>query len=138
MAITQAVCNSFRQELGQATHDLLNDTIKIALYTSAASLDASTTAYAATNEVVATGYTAGGTALTGKTWTLASGVAIFDANDPTWANATITARGALIYNATKANRAILVLDFGMDITSTNDTFRVELPAATNTTAILRI
>ena len=138
MAITQAICDSFRLELGQAIHDLAADTIKIALYTSSATLGAGTTAYSATNEVSGTGYSAGGATLASKAWTVIDNRAVFDCADPVWTAATITARGALIYNASKANRAIAVLDFGADIASTNGDFTITLPAATAADALLRI
>lgn len=138
MAITSAICSSFRLELGQGTHDLDSDTLKIALYTNSATLGASTTAYTASGEVTGTGYTAGGKTLLGVTWTLNGTTAILDCTDPVWDDATITARGLMIYNASKANRAILVVDFGLDISSTNGDFTVEMPAAAAATAILRI
>jgi len=136
MAINQTQCTSFKLELLQAIHDFTTDTFKIALYTSAATLGASTTAYAATNEVVGTGYTAGGLVLTG-TSVLASGTTAYvDFADAVW-TASITARGALIYNSSKANRAVAVLDFGADKTSTN-TFTVQMPPNTASDALIRI
>lgn len=138
MPITQGLCTSFRQELGQAIHNLATDDIKIALYTNAANLGTATTAYTASGETSGTGYTAGGRSLTGKTWTVDNGIAIFDATDAAWAAATFTARGALIYNASKANRAIAVLSFGTDITATNGDFTVEFPAPAAATALVRI
>lgn len=138
MAITSAVCNSFKQEVLVGIHDLDTDTIKIALYTSSASLGASTTAYTTSNEIVASGYTAGGNTLGGAVISLDSSTAIVDFSDTTWAAATITARGALIYNSSKSNRAIAVIDFGADKISTNGDFTVQFPAAAASTAILRI
>lgn len=138
MAITQAMCNSFKTELLGGTHDLDTDTIKIALFTSSATLDASTTAYSTTNEVVGSGYTAGGNTLSGATISLSGSTAIVDFTDTTWSSATITARGALIYNSSKANRAIAVLDFGSDKSSTNGDFTVVFPAADASNAIIRI
>jgi hypothetical protein len=138
MAITQAMCNSFKTELLGGTHDLDTDTIKIALFTSSASLDASTTAYSTSNEVSGTGYTAGGNTLSGATISLSGSTAIVDFTDTTWSSATITARGALIYNSSKANRAIAVLDFGSDKSSTNGDFTVVFPAADASNAIIRI
>jgi len=132
------MCSSFKQELLGGIHDLDTDTIKIALYTSSATLDASTTAYSATNEVSGTGYTAGGNALASPVISLDGTTAIVDFADSTWAAATITARGALIYNASKANRAIAVLDFGADKTSTDGDFTVSMPAAAAATALIRI
>jgi hypothetical protein len=138
MAITQAMCNSFKTELLGGTHDLDTDTIKIALFTSSATLDASTTAYSTTNEVSGTGYTAGGNTLSGATISLSGSTAIVDFSDTTWSSATITARGALIYNSSKADRAIAVLDFGSDKSSTNGDFTVVFPAADASNAIIRI
>ena len=138
MAISQAMCSSFKSEVLGGIHDLDTDTIKIALYTSAATLGAATTAYSATNEVSGTGYTAGGNTLTGAAISLDGTTAIVDFADTTWPAATITARGALIYNSSKANRAIAVLDFGSDKTSTNGDFSVQFPSATASTAIVRL
>jgi hypothetical protein len=138
MAISQAMCTSFKSELFGGTHDMDTDVIKIALYTSSATLSAATTAYSATNEVSGTGYSAGGATMTGAVITTSGTTALLDFTDPVWETATITARGALIYNSSKANRAIAVLDFGSDKTTTAADFTVQLPAATATAAILRI
>jgi len=138
MAITQALCTSFKSELLGGTHDLDTDAIKIALFTSSASLDATTTAYSTTNEASGTGYTAGGNTLTSAAISVDGTTAIVDFADTTWSSATITARGALIYNSSKANRAIAVLDFGGDKTSTNGDFTIQFPAAAAATAIIRI
>lgn len=138
MAITQAMCNSFKTELLGGTHDLDTDVIKIALFTSSATLGASTTAYSTTNEVSGTGYTAGGNTLSGATISLSGSTAIVDFTDTTWSSATITARGALIYNSSKSDKAIAVLDFGSDKSSTNGDFTVVFPAADASNAIIRI
>ncbi len=138
MPITQAMCNSFKTELLGGTHDLDTDTIKIALFTSSATLGASTTAYSTSNEVSGTGYTAGGNTLAGATISLSGSTAIVDFTDTTWSSATITARGALIYNSSKADRAIAVLDFSSDKSSTNGDFTVVFPAADASNAIIRI
>lgn len=138
MAITSAVCNSFKQEVLGGIHDLDTDAIKIALYTSSATLGAATTAYTTSDEVVGSGYTAGGNTLTGAAISLDSSTAIVDFTDTTWSSATITARGALIYNSSKANRAIAVIDFGGDKTSTNGDFTVQFPVAAAATAIIRL
>lgn len=138
MAITQSMCSSFKQQLLLGEHDLDTDVIKIALYTSAATLDASTTAYTTSNEVVGTGYTAGGNTLSGATVSLTGTTAFVDFSDTTWSDATITARGALIYNSSKANKAIAVLDFGADKTSTAGDFTVVFPANDAANAIVRI
>lgn len=139
MAITQALCNSFKQELLAMTPHTAADVYKIALFTSAATLSKATTAYAATNEVSGAGYSAGGATLSGFSVTLDTDTAILDwTADPTWANSTITARGALIYNSSRGNKAVAVLDFGGDITSTNGTFTVALPAPAAATGLIRI
>lgn len=138
MPITQAMCSSFKQQILLGEHDLDTDTIKLALYTSAATLDASTTVYTTSNEVVGTGYTAGGNTLTGATVSLTGTTAFADFADTSWVTATITARGALIYNASKANKAIAVLDFGSDKISTAGTFTVQFPTNDATNAIVRI
>src|SRR5437016_2814693 len=125
----QALCVSYLKEIFQGTH-LSTDTYKIALYTSSASLDSTTTAYSATNEVSGTGYTAGGATLSGFAVSSANKTAWIDfTSDPSWASATITARYALIYNSTQSNKAVAVLDFSADKTSTNGTFTITFPAA---------
>lgn len=141
MAITQAMCTSFKVELLQGVHNFTNTTgnvFKIALYTSSATLDATTTAYSATNEVSGTGYTAGGNTLTNVTPTSSGTTAFTDFADTTWSNSTITARGALIYNSTQSDKAVCVLDFGTDKTSTSGSFTIVFPAATASDAIIRI
>lgn len=138
MAISQAMCSSFKQQLLLGEHDLDTDVIKIALYTSAATLSAATTAYTTSNEVVGTGYTAGGNTLTGATVSLSGTTAFVDFSDTTWPTATITARGALIYNSSKSNKAIAVLDFGADKTSTAGDFTVQFPTNDASSAIIRI
>jgi hypothetical protein len=138
MAITQAMCTSFKTELLGGVHDLDTDTIKIALFTSSATLGATTTAYATTNQVAGTGYTAGGNTLTGATISSSGTTAIVDFDNTTWASSTITARGAMLYNASKANRAIAILDFGADKTSTDGDFTIQFPVADASNAILRI
>jgi len=127
-------CNVFKTGLLNGDFDLSVDTIKIALYTNSATLDASTTAYTTTGEVVATGYTAGGNTLT-PTVSISSNVAFVTFANTSWSGA-FTARGALIYKA-GANGAICVLDFGSDKTSVT-TFQVQFPPATSTSAIIRL
>ena len=119
MAITQALCTSFKTEILGGTHDLDTDVLKIALYTSSATLDATTTAYSSTNEVSGTGYTAGGETVSGATITSSGTTAFVDFSDVTWSSSTITARGALIYNSSKSNKAVAVLNFGSDKSSSN-------------------
>lgn len=114
------------------------NTYKIALYASTATLSKSTTVYTASGEVTGTGYTAGGQTLTGLTQALDTDTAIMDFADPTWANSTITARGALIYDASSGNKVRAVLDFGSDIVSTGGPFLVALPAPAAATAVIRI
>jgi len=142
MAITQAVCNSFKTEILTGTHNFTvttGDTFKLALYTSSASLDKTTTAYSATNEVAGSGtYSAGGASLTSSTPTLSGDTAICDFADVSFTTATITARGALIYNSSKSNKAVCVLDFGADKTSTAGTFTITFPTPDSSNAILRI
>ena len=139
MAITQAMCTSFKVDLLDGEHDFGVDTFKIALYTSSATLDATTTAYSVTNETSGTGYTAGGNTLTVSTTPTSSGTTAFISfNNTTWSTATITARGALIYNSTNANKAVAVLDFGSDKTSTAGDFTIQFPTADASNAIIRI
>jgi|KBSMisStandDraft_5_1062788.scaffolds.fasta_scaffold23698_2 hypothetical protein len=140
MAITAAVCNSFKTELLAMTPHTAADVYKIALYTSAATLSKSTTAYSATNEVGNSGtYAAGGLTLVGFTASLDTDTAILDwTTDPQWTGATITARGALIYNSSRSNKALAVLDFGADITSTAGTFTVALPSPTAAAGLIRV
>jgi hypothetical protein len=138
VAITQAMCTSFKEDLLNKIQDLEADTIKIALYTSAATLGAATTAYSATNEVSGTGYTAGGETLTSATVATSGTTAYVDFDNPEWTTATFTARGALIYNDTTAgDNSVAVLDFGGDFTVSSGTFRVVFPAP-GATAIIRI
>lgn len=137
--ISKALCDSFKAELlGMETHRA-GDLYKIALYTSDADLSASTTAYSTADEVPTTGnYSPGGSPLVGFTVSLVGHVAILDwTTDPTWAGVTMTARGALIYNATRGNKAVAVLNFGHDVAATDGPFVVELPAPTPTLAVIR-
>ena len=142
MAITQALCTSFKQALLDGEMDFSSDTsqtFKIALFTSSATLDATTTAYSVTNEVSGTGYTAGGNTLTISANPATSGTTAFlDFADTTWATATITARGALIYQSGGSNPAVAVLDFGSDKTSIAGDFTIQFPTADASNAIIRI
>ena len=135
MSIVQTQTTSFKKELYQAVHNLSTDTIKIALYTGNANLNEATTVYSATNEVVASGYTAGGEIMTGVAISSSGYVAYANWNNVSW-TAALTARCALIYNASKGNKSIAVLDFGSDKTSTT-TFTITMPANTSTTALIR-
>lgn len=142
MAITNAMCTSFKQEILQAVHNFTastGNTFKIALYTSSATLGASTTAYSGTNEVAnGNGYTTGGNTLTNVTPTTSGTTAFTDFNDTTWSNATITANGALIYNSSASNKAVCALAFGGDQTSTAGDFTIVFPTADASNAIIRI
>ncbi|WP_347852288.1 VCBS domain-containing protein [Planktomarina sp.] len=141
MAISTAMCTSFKKELMEAKHNFLasgGNTFKLALYTSSATLGASTTAYATANETSGTGYSAGGGTLTNINPTTSGTTAFTDFADLTFSNATITANGALIYNSTNSNRAVCALAFGSDKTSTSGDFTIQFPAAAASTAIIRI
>lgn len=138
MAIAQTLCSSFKQQLFLAQHDLSTDVIKIALYTSAASIGPDTTAYSVSDEVVGMGYTAGGIPLTGATVLLSGTTAYVDFDNAVWPAATFTARGALLYNSSKANKAVAVLDFGADKTGYTQTFTIQMPANVASSALLRI
>jgi hypothetical protein len=135
MAFTGSyVTNSFKDQLWLGVHDFSTDVIKIALYTSSATLDNTTTAYSATNEVSGTGYTAGGKTLA-ATLTPDGIYSILDFADISWTAASFTCRGALIYNSSKANKSIFVLDFGTDKTVSSGTLTIQFPTANSNTAI---
>jgi hypothetical protein len=156
VAITQSMTTSFKAEILLAVHDFRDtggDTFKLALYTSSATIDANTTAYTATNEATGTNYTAGGGTLTNggvtaSNTSASAGTGFATFSDLTFTNATVTARGALIYNNTPSangtanttltNASVVALDFGADKTSTDGDFTIVFPAAANTTAIIRI
>lgn len=140
MAITQTLCSSFKREILLGEHDLDTDVLKLALYTSSATLGADTTVYTTADEVSSSGtnYTTGGNTLTGVSVTLDGTTAIVAFTDTSWAASNITARGGLIYNSSKSDKAIAVLDFGGDKTSANSTFLIDFPAATASTALIRI
>ena len=148
MAITQAMATSFKVEILDGIHNFgvgvirastAADTFKIALYTSSATLSAATTAYTTSNEVVGTGYTAGGNTLVVSTVPVSSGTtAYLSFSNTSWTTASITARGAMIYNASQSNKCVAVLDFGSDKTSTAGTFTIVFPTADATDAIIRI
>ena len=141
MAITQAMCTSFKHELLVGTHNFTNssgNSFKLALYTSSASLGAGTTAYTSSNEASGTNYSATGAALTNVTPTTSGTTAFCDFSDLTFSNVTITARGALIYNDTQSDKAVCVLDFGGDKTATAGDFTIQFPTADASNAIIRI
>jgi len=133
-SIVQTQTTSFKSQLYQAVHNMLTDTLKIALYTAAADLNADTTVYSTTNEVTGGGYTAGGATLTGVTLNTSGSTAYINFNNVVF-NASVTARCALIYNVTQGNKSIAVLDFGSDKTSSN--FTITMPANTATAALIR-
>ena len=137
MAITQALCTSFKSDILSGIHSSA-DVYKIALYTSSATLDATTTAYTTTNEVSGTGYTAGGATLSGFNVVTSGTTAILDFDNASWANATLTARGAMIYNSTKSNKAVAVWNFGADKTSTDGTFTAIMPTPDATNGLIKI
>ena len=141
MAITQAMCTSFKKELLEGVHNFKNSggsTFKIALFTSSASLDASTTAYSTSNEVTGSGYSAGGNTLTRVDPTTSGTTAFTDFADSTFSTATITANGAVIYNDGASDAAVIVLAFGGDKTSTAGDFTIQFPTADASNAIIRI
>jgi len=140
MAISQGLPTSFKVDLLNGQQNFSSDSFKIALYTASATLDASTTAYTTSNEVVGTNYTAGGEDLTvSPTPTSGGTTAYVSFSNVSWAASSITARGALIYNDTLAGKnAVAILDFGSDKTSTASTFTISFPTADATSALIRI
>jgi len=146
MSITQAMCTSFKVQLLLGEHDLIDDALRIALFTSSAVLSAGTTVYSANGSSGSTrvevangsGYTTKGELLGSKNVQGNSTSGVFTAADPTWTAASFTARGALIYNDDKSDKAIAVLNFGGDFTVSNGTFKIVFPAQTKDTAIIRI
>ena len=144
MAITSAICNSFKQEVLVGTHNFTattGHTFKIALFTSSATLGASTTAYSTSNEITnssGTAYSPGGATLTSVTPTLDSSTAVCDFNDVSFSSASFTANGALIYNDDQSDKAVAVIAFGGDKTVSSGTFTIQFPAADATNAIIRL
>ena len=141
MAITQAMCTSFKKELLEGVHNFKNSggsTFKLALFTSSASLDAATTAYSTSNEASGTNYTAGGLALTRVDPSSSGTTALTDFSDLTFSTATVTANGAVIYNSSASDKAVIVLAFGGDKTSTAGDFTIQFPTADASNAIIRI
>ena len=144
MAISSAICNSFKQELLVGTHNITassGNTFIIALYTSSASLGASTTAYSTSNEISNTSgsaYSAGGATLTSVTPVLDSSTAVCDFNDVSFTSASFTANGSLIYNDTQSDKAVAVIAFGGDKTVSSGTFTIQFPAADASNAIIRL
>ena len=141
MAITSAICTSFKQELLVGTHNFTatsGNTFKIALYTSSATLGAGTTAFGTGNEVTGTGYTSGGATLTSVTPTLDSSTAVCDFADVSFTSASFTANACLIYNSSKSNKAVAAVAFGGDKAVSSGTFTIQFPAADASNAIIRL
>ena len=141
MAITSAICSSFKQEVLVGTHNFTatsGNSFKLALYTSSATLGAATTAFTTTGQASGTNYTSGGNALTNVTPALSGTTAVCDFSDLTFGTATVTARGCMIYNDTNSDKAVAIIDFGGDKTSTAGNFTVVFPSPTATGAIIRL
>lgn len=136
--LTAGMCNSFKEELLKGIHDFTTDTFKAALYTNSATLGPSTTVYTTSNEASGGGYTAGGNTLSGASVALSQGVAYVDFSDTTWTSGSFTARAALIYNSSKANRAVAVYVFDEVKTVSSGNFQLQFPAASPTEAVVRI
>jgi hypothetical protein len=135
--IVQTQTTSFKAELYEGIHDLIDDTIKIALFNANADLSASTTAYSTNQEVTGTGYTAGGNTLTGATVRSSGTTAYVSFDNTTWSSASFTCRGALIYNSSKSNRSVAILNFGSDKIVANGTLTIEFPNNDVNSAIIR-
>ena len=144
MAITQAMCTSFKAEVLLGVHDFrpdasaTSDVFKLALYSAGAALSAGTTAYVTDSESVGTGYTAGGSALTNLGVTTGDSTGFLDFSDLTFSTVTVNAAGCLIYNSSQSNKAVCVLDFGGNKSSSSGTFTIQFPTAASSTAIIRI
>lgn len=136
MPIVQGATSSFKLDLVQAVHNFATDTFRVALYRSVADIGPNTTAYTSAGEVTGPAYTAGGQVLTGVSANLSGRTVHISFNNPVWPGVAITARGAMIYNASKANRSVAILDFGADITRAN--FTINFPPNTATSAVIRI
>jgi len=136
--ITAGLTNSFKEQLLLGQHDLETDVLKMALYTEDAVLGPDTTAYTTTQEISGTGYTAGGEILVNVTVSLGNGVAYASFDNPTWLATSFTTRGALIYNVTKSNKSIAVINFGSNQTTLNQNFQIQLPTNNPETALIRI
>ena len=138
MAITQTWTTSFKRQILLGEHDLDTDVLKIALYTDTAILGPDTTVYTTVGETTGSGYIAGGISLTNVTVNSGNGIAYVSFDDPSWAGASFTARGALIYNSSKSNKSMFVLDFGTNQTAVSETFMLDLPADNPTFALIKL
>lgn len=138
MAITTAVCTSFKNELAQGVHNFTTDSFKLALYTNNANLDESTTQYTASGEVVGQGYVSGGKAVNNLSVSISGSTILMDFDDIVWTNASFTTRGALLFNTSKSNKAVAVWNFGSDKSAAGTDFTIIVPSATVGSAILRI
>jgi len=140
MATTSAICNSFKQEILVEGHNLTNgsDAIKLALYTSSATMGAGTTAFSTNQEASGTNYSSGGSTLTNQTPALDGSTAVCDFSDLTFSNVTVTSRACMLYNSTNSNKAVCVIDFGADKTATAGDFVVVFPAASASAGIIRL
>jgi len=138
MAITQTWTTSFKYQILLGEHDLDTDVLKMALYTSAASLGPDTTIYTTSGETSGTGYTAGGIVLTNVTVSSGNGIAYVGFDNPTWSGTSFTTIGALIYNYTKSNKSIAVLNFGQNQSTTNENFVLQMPSNNPTFALIRL
>ena len=138
MAITQTWTTSFKEQLFLGQHDLETDVLKIALYTDTAALGPDTTVYTTTAQTSGAGYTAGGQVLTNVAVSTGSGIAYVSFDNPSWPGASFTAIGALIYNSSKSNKSMFVLNFGTNQTAVNSTFTLELPTNNPTFALIRL
>lgn len=138
--IQQGLTNSFKQDMLQAGQDIITDTLYMALYTAFSDIGQATTAYTTDNEITGTGYTAGGELVTGATISTdtQTGTVYVNFDNVSWPGADFTARGALIYNTSKSNKSVAVLDFGSDKTFTSSNNTVTMPANTATTALIRL
>jgi hypothetical protein len=136
--ITAGLTNSFKEQLLLGIHDFSTDVMKIALYTSAAELGPTTLEYTSTGETSGVGYTATGQVLTGAVVTRTGGIAYVSFDDPAWNAATFTTRGALIYNSSKSNRSVGVLNFGLDQTMLSQQFQIQFPPDNADNALIRI
>ena len=136
--ITVGMCNSFKEELLKGVHDFTTDTFKIALYSNNSTIGPGTTTYTTTNETSGAGYRSGGNTLTGATVTLSQGIAFVTFSATTWTSSNFSARGALIYNSSKTDRAVAVFEFGEVKTVSSGNFQIQFPANNPTDAVIRI